>query len=152
MNTIVIELSESDNDASTDDLFCIAVYDYQGSRYRVFLEDNIHELMERVSLPNTLICGFNLSHIWSAFNRLNHPPKSLNEIHQYDLWVESKKRFSKSTEHCFSHLWQRFGSSKVDFSPIKFGGTVQMINGCLHLVGLKKQVFERMWTNEDSNG
>ncbi len=67
-------------------------FDYRASRYRVFMDDNVEELVERLNEPGTLVV---------AFNHLNFDNKLLRatcktalkpdaELRNYDMMVESK--------------------------------------------------------------
>ena len=69
-----------------------ALFDYRTLRYRIFLQDNMQELIDRLNEANTLIVAFN--HIWFD-NRLlrasKYALKDDKELNNYDMLVVSRK-------------------------------------------------------------
>lgn len=64
-------------------------FDYRINRYRIFLDDNLPELIERLNEPGTLIVGFN--HIHFDNDLLRKTPETKiqlkpdNELKNYDM-------------------------------------------------------------------
>lgn len=88
-------ISQCSNGWASHDEMGISVgcaFDYRDGKYRVFMDDNITELVERLNEPETLIVAFN--HI-SFDNKLlrgqGHPLKPDAELLNYDMLVVSRK-------------------------------------------------------------
>lgn len=67
-------------------------FDYELMRYRVFLDDNVHELIERLNKPETVIVGFNHISFDNMLLRANgFDLKKDSELKNYDMKVISQE-------------------------------------------------------------
>ncbi len=67
-----------------------ACFDYRDARYRIFMDDNIAELVARLNEPDTLVVAFN--HIQFDNELLRGAGLGLNEtLKNYDMLIESRK-------------------------------------------------------------
>lgn len=67
-------------------------YDYRVDRYRVFMDDNMPELVDRLNEPGTVVVAFNHIGFDNVLLRASGLPlKSDSELLNYDMLVESRK-------------------------------------------------------------
>lgn len=67
-------------------------FDYRSMRYRVFMDDNIMELVDRMNETDTLIVAFNHIGFDNKLLRASKfPLKPDNELDNYDMLLESRK-------------------------------------------------------------
>lgn len=106
-------------------------FDYRANRYRVFMDDNLFELVDRLNEPGTLIVAFN--HI--SFDndllrqtKIERPDKTIAllkpdaELNNYDMLVVSKKA-TNADKFC--------GGFKLDDHLRALGLPLKTANGAL---------------------
>jgi hypothetical protein len=132
------------------------MFDYVTMRYRVFMDDNIVELVQRMNIPGTLIVAFNQLHFDNKLIRaagLDLKPD--DELRNYDMLVESKQALCagkyekgfKLDDH-LRMLGLPVKTANGALAPImwkeKQYGT--LIDYCLNDVYVEKTLFEHIWT------
>ena len=145
------------------DLMGISVgcaFDYRTMKYRVFMDDNMPELVDRLNEPGTLIVAFN--HI-NFDNKLLRDTYGLpllkpdTELNNYDMMLVSKMGVGvRGAAHkgfrLDDHLMACGLATKtanVAEAPImwqakKFG---TLIDYCMNDVMVERGLFEHMWIN-----
>jgi len=73
-----------------------AAFDFRDVRFRIFMDDNLHELVERLNEPGTLVAAFN--HIGFDNKLLRATPNAKDvklkpdeELNNYDMLLVSKE-------------------------------------------------------------
>lgn len=131
------------------------LFDYRINRYRVFMDDNIHELVDRLNEPETVIVAFN--HIAFDNKLLRGSGLPLKEdflLRNYDILLVSKEgagvgnRFVKGfkLDDHLSTLGLPMKTGNGELAPIwyKEGKIGQVIDYCLNDVIQEKNLFEYM--------
>lgn len=130
-------------------------YDYRDNRYRVFMDDNIQELVDRLNEPETLIVAFN--HIGfdnKLLRATGYNLKPDTELNNYDIMLISKKGAGCGNE--FIKGFKLDDHLKACDLPLKTGnGEIaprlwqekklgSLIDYCLNDVILEKSLFDFM--------
>jgi hypothetical protein len=136
-------------------------FDYRTLEYKVFMDDNIHELVERLNELGTMIVAFNQI---SFDNEILRHDKLLvdrgitlnDDVHNFDMYVESKKaagadKFAKGY-NLDAHLKQMNLSCKTDCgseAPKMYqrGEIAKLINYNLNDVNVEKTLFEHIYVH-----
>jgi len=132
-------------------------FDYRSMRYRVFMDDNIQELVDRLNEPNTLIVAFN--HV-GFDNKLIRASKLAlkpdSELDNYDMLLESRKGANavgfikgfKLDEH-LKNLGLPMKTGEGSLAPIWWeeGKIGKVIDYCLNDVTQEKALFEYIIEN-----
>lgn len=129
-------------------------YDYRANRYRVFMDDNIQELVDRLNEPETMVVGFNTVRFDNALLRASKLDlKPDEELNNYDMVQVSRKgarvnNFAKGfklDEHlkaCGLPLKTASGAQ----APLLYqeGKIGELIDYCLNDVAQEKALFQWM--------
>lgn len=135
-------------------------YDYREGRFRVFMDDNIHELVARLNEPETIVVAFNNVNFDNAlFRACGFNLKPDLELKNYDMKIISQQACGfKGTE--------RVSGFKLDDHlkacglPMKTANGViapywfqqrqygKLIDYCLSDVAQEKALFEHMQLNK----
>jgi hypothetical protein len=133
-------------------------FDYRENKFRVFLDDNINELVERLNEPDTLIVAFNNI---SFDNNLLRKTASVklnpeSDLRNYDMLIESKKavnagKFDKGFK-LDDHLQTmnlKMKTANGAMAPIWFqqGKIGTLIDYCLTDVTVERALFEHIYVN-----
>lgn len=129
-------------------------FDYRDMRYRVFMDDNILQLVERMNEPNTLIVAFNHIHFDNRLLRASGLPlKPDHELKQYDMLLESREgagckgpqKGFKLDEH-LKTLRLPMKTANGAMAPIMWQGKRygELIDYCLNDVTQEKALFEHI--------
>lgn len=136
-------------------------YDYRTGRYRVFMDDNLAELVDRLNEPGTLIVAFNHIGFDNRLLRATQLPglpqlKRDTELSNFDMLVASRLGAGQPAEF-------RKGGFKLDDHlktlglPMKTGdgasaplwwqeGKVgRVVDYCMNDVTQERALFEDMW-------
>ncbi len=132
-------------------------FDYRDNRYRVFLDDNICELVERLNEPDTTIVAFN--HI-NFDNRLlrasGHPLREDSSLNNYDMLLVSRSGAGSSGNKGGFKLDDHLRACNLPLktangalAPIWWqqGKIGAVIDYCLNDVMQEKALFEYMITH-----
>jgi len=133
-------------------------FDYRLMRYRVFMDDNIGELVDRLNEPGTLVVAFNQIGFDNKLLRASKLPlKPDDDLRNFDMLVASRLGAGQSANF-------RKGGFKLDDHlatlglPMKTGegalapiwwqeGKVgKVIDYCMNDVAQERALFEDMWT------
>lgn len=135
-------------------------FDYRDMRYRVFMDDNMGELVRRLNEQNTLVVAFNHINFDNKLIRATPglpvllPDVSLNN---YDMMAISKKGAGSNTPFhkgfkLDDHLKACNLSTKTGDganAPIMWqaGKIGETVDYCLNDVAVERSLFEFMWVN-----
>lgn len=134
------------------------MYDYVTSRFRIFMDDNIQELIDRLNAPETLIVAFNHIQFDNALLRASgHALKPDAELNNYDMLVVSRegagvKGFGHKGFKLDDHLMATGLPMKTGhgaMAPLlwKEGKMGELIDYCMNDVTQEKNLFEYMLIN-----
>lgn len=134
-----------------------ACYDYRSARYRIFMDDNIHQLVERLNEPGTLVVAFN--HIVFDNKLLRgsgYPLLPDEKLKLYDMLMVSKagcglsggarvKGFKLDDHLEVLKLPKKIGEGAE--APIKWqkGLIGEVVDYCLNDVFSERSLFEYMY-------
>lgn len=133
-------------------------FDYREMRFRVFLDDNINDLVNRLNEPDTLIVAFNHISFDNNLLRKNASVKlNIDEnLRNYDMLLESKKavkagKFDKGFK-LDDHLQTmnlKMKTANGAMAPIWYsqGKIGQVVDYCLNDVTVEKALFEHIYVN-----
>lgn len=139
-----------------------SAFDYRVGRYRIFMDDNIHELAERLNEPDTLVVAFN--HLVFD-NRLLRgsglPLKEDDELNNYDMLAVSRRGVGvtpgvrskgfKLDDHLEAlNLPKKTGDgaqAPILWQDKKYG---ELIDYCLQDVFSERALFEYMYVHGKS--
>jgi hypothetical protein len=134
-------------------------FDYRDYRFRVFMDDNLHELADRLNEPGTLVVAFN--HISFDNNLLRGCGFDLKpdaELNNYDMLVESRNgaRCPNQFQKGFrldDHLHAMKLPCKTAngaLAPVWWqeGRVGKVIDYCLDDVMVEKQLFDFIYVNQ----
>jgi hypothetical protein len=130
-------------------------FDYRSYKFRVFMDDNIRELVERLNEENTLVVAFN--HVSFDNNLLRGnglPLKDDRHLKNYDMLLESRKGagavgFIKGftlDEH-LKEMKLPVKTGNGALAPIWWqeGKAGKVIDYCLNDVMVEKQLFDEIY-------
>jgi DEAD/DEAH box helicase domain-containing protein len=132
-------------------------YDFREMRFRVFLEDNMKEFVERLNEPETLISGFNICDFDNKVLRgSGYPLKPDSELLIYDMLLESrmgalgKQRAIKGGFKLDDHLRVMglpMKTANGALAPIwyKEGKIGKVIDYCIADVHAELSLFRYIW-------
>lgn len=133
-------------------------YDYRDGRYRVFMDDNVLELVARLNEPGTLVVAFN--HV-GFDNRLLRatglPLKPDDELQNYDMLLISRQGAGvgpartpgfKLDDHLRA-LGLPLKTANGALAPVWWqeGKQGAVIDYCMNDVTQERALFEYMWVN-----
>ncbi len=132
-------------------------YDYRCSKYRVFMDDNMDELVERLNEPGTLIVAFNHLGFDNELLRASGLPlKPDKQLSNYDMLVVSRKGAGEKRGKGFSldshlevlDLPRKTASGAL--APIWYeeGKMGMLVDYCLNDVMQEKNLFEYMYVHQ----
>lgn len=134
-------------------------YDFLNDSYGVYLDDNMHKLVERLNKPETLIVAFNqigfdnnlLRNCKNKFDELLNHETLLNS---YDMLIESRRaanvnKFSKGFK-LDDHLKAMKMDTKTACGSIapklyKEGNIGELIDYCLNDVRVERNLFNHLY-------
>lgn len=133
-------------------------FDYRTMRYRVFMDDNLQELADRLNEPQTLVVAFN--HIGfdnKLLRATGYNLKPDSELNNYDMLLVSRKGAGVNSQfikgfRLDDHLEVlKFPMKTANgaLAPVwwqeKRAGAV--VDYCLADVSVERMLFEDMWVN-----
>jgi hypothetical protein len=133
-------------------------FDYRSMRYRVFMDDNIPELVVRLNEPGTLVVAFNHVGFDNKLLRASgHPLAPDDELRNYDMLLVSKagagaeKRFVKGfklDEH-LAALGLPLKTGDGAAAPLWWqeGKVGRVIDYCMNDVTQERALFEVMYAD-----
>lgn len=152
-------ISECSKGWSSHDEMGISVgcaFDYRSMRFRVFMDDNISELVDRLNEPDTLVVAFNnigFDNKLLRENGLNLKPDS--ELANFDMLLESRKgagcptpftKGFKLDDHLRAlKLPMKTGDGALAPQMYKDGKIGTLVDYCLNDVTQEKALFENMF-------
>lgn len=128
-------------------------FDYRINRYRVFMDDNLQELVSRLNEPNTLIVAFN--HVGfdnKLLRETGYGLKGDNELNNYDMLLIS--RAGAKSESVYSKGFKLDDHLRACGLPMKTGSGElapklwkenkigSVVDYCLNDVTQEKNLFE----------
>ncbi len=129
-------------------------FDYRSNRYRVFMDDNIKELVDRLNEPGTVVVAFN--HIGFDNVLLRQSGLPLNDdanLLNFDMLVESRKAAGaggfvkgfKLDDH-LRVLGLPMKTANGALAPIMYreGKIGELVDYCLNDVTQEKALFEHI--------
>jgi len=127
-------------------------FDYLDGRYRVFMDDNLSSLVERLNAPGTLIVGFNhISFDNEVLRGSGLPLLSNQDLLQYDMLVESRiaavvsnfeKGFKLQDHLSALGLRSKTGSGALAPDLYKEKKRGELVDYCLNDVTTEKELFD----------
>jgi len=133
------------------------LYDYRSEKYRVFMDDNMEELVNRLNEPDTLIVAFNHINFDNKLIRASgYPLKEDNLLRNYDMLQVSRVGAGEPRGRGFSldsHLKTLnlpLKTANGALAPIWYqeGKIGKVVDYCLNDVMQEKALFEYMYANE----
>ncbi len=133
------------------------LYDYRSSRYRIFMDDNLQELVDRLNEPNTLVVAFNHLQFDNQLLRASgYALKPDVDLLHYDMLVVSRagagaSKFAKGfrLDDHLQALGLPMKTGAGAMAPIWWqeGKIGTVIDYCLQDVYAEKQLFENMYVH-----
>ena len=135
------------------------MFDYQTMMYHAFMDDNMCDMVDRMSKPGTMIVGFNTINFDNAVLRASGYPLPADDyLNNYDLMVISREGAKDSGSIASVHKGTSLDDHlKTIGLPVKSGdgalapklwqdGKVgELVNYCLYDVFCEKNLFEFMY-------
>lgn len=136
-------------------------FDYRTCRYRVFMDDNIKELVERLNESGTLVVAFNHIGFDNVLLRASGLPlRPDKELNNYDMLLKSRKGAGvgaarspgfKLDDH-LETLGLPMKTANGAMAPImwqqkRYG---ELIDYCVADVQAEKKLFEHFWVHGQS--
>lgn len=136
-------------------------FDYRDYKYRVFMDDNMQELVDRMNEPSTVIVAFN--HIQFDNNLLRKSGYDLkpdSELLNYDMMLVSKKGANTTNpfhkgfrlDDHLKHLKLPMKTANGAMAPVWWqeGKIGTVIDYCLNDVTQEKSLFEYMTSYKEA--
>lgn len=132
-------------------------FDYRDMRFKVYMDDNMDQLVARLNVPGTMIVAFN--HI-NFDNRLLRASgfdlKPDDQLLNYDMMVESKlgagsamdayhKGFRLDDHLEALGLPMKTGNGALAPQLWSIGAIGQVVDYCLNDVQVERMLFEHIW-------
>ena len=161
------EIEALPNKWASKDLMGISTavsFDYRTMEYKVFMDDNVHELPERLNVPGTLIVAFNQISFDNAILRQDSllvergiVLKPENELKSFDMYLESKKgaragKFAKGF-NLDAHLKQMGLTVKTANGAeapgmYQRGEIAELVNYNVNDTKVEKELFEYIYLHQ----
>lgn len=134
-------------------------FDYRQMKYRVFMDDNIIQLVDRLNEPDTLVVAFNHINFDNILLRaVGLPLKEDAELNNYDMLLVSREgsgcndKFAKGFK-LDDHLHKLnlpVKTANGANAPIMYkeGRLGELVDYCLNDVTVERYLFENMIKNE----
>jgi DEAD/DEAH box helicase domain-containing protein len=132
-------------------------FDYRSMRYRVFMDDNLTELVLRLNEPSTLIIAFNHISFDNPLLRASCDVKLKpdNLLHNFDMLLVSRRGAGpglertpgfKLDDHLEAlRLPKKTGDGAMAPLLWKQGKIGQLVDYCCNDVYCERNLFENMW-------